>query len=414
MITIPFIYFTLFFIYVIKKRTLLSMSSILILVYVVASFFTILLDYFNAYDSGCPKIEIRFIPTVLYCVLLTLTILPFYRINETKITKIRPLKNPKILDCVVHVYFVIFLLMLLLLTPDIIRNWTLSQINPNLKAEFWDKETSFISLSGPLLWVANRCMNFASASLFIIPLFFYNINFRKKKRLFYIETILGSCTIIISSVLTQDRSRIIFWFMMFVLCYAFYYKFMGHAIKKKINISIVVLASLLVFYVVMMNIKRYTDNNNFDNTNLFLLNYAGQSFINFCNFYENLNLPLYNFEGAFPFISHYLDGSAMNTREWASYVAVRSNINILVFSTFIGFLMSYMGFFLTVIWCIVFYYLCTKKMPRNVREIDYYQFNLIFTFIHIPYLGVFAYIYHSFVLEFFVFVFLFLTYKASK
>lgn len=402
--------------FVIKKRGIFSMATVLIFIYTIISFCTILIDVFDAYGTNCPKFKINIEPTFVYCALLTLVIFPFYKMQDHLIKDFRPLKKTKFIDWIVYLYFSVFVLMVVLLTPDLLKNWAIAQVNPNLKGEIWEGSYDLLSLSGIPLFIGSRCLNIATGAIFVIPILFYNLAFRNKSKWFHLMTFCGSITIIFSSILTQDRSRFIYWGLMYFMCYVFIYKFLDKKYTRFINKASIVLGILIVSYIVIMNTRRFSDVTEIDNHNLFIINYAGQSFINFCMFYERLNLSTYNFEGIFPILTRLFgNGDELSTMDWASYVAATNGMNTLVFSSFIGFIMSYIGQFLTIIYCILLFFVSTKMIKRRDKySFDLFEFMKVLVFICVPYLGLFGSFYHSHLTEIFTGFILFMSYKACR
>lgn len=414
MIAIPFIYFLILYIWVVRRRTAFSIISMMVLMYVVTSLFAIIIDYFDLYNSSsCIKTEIHIFPTILYCFLLTLVMYPFYLVNDANVTAMETLPRPYFIDLLIHFYFVLFLLTIFLIPGDIARNWTYAQLNPELKGEIWDGEYKVFSFSGPFLTIAHLCMTFSSASLFLIPIFFYNISFRNKSNFFYLENICGSMTILLFSLLTQDRSRFIYWLMFFILNYNFFHKFFNENQKKKFSKYILFLFSLFLIYVVVMNFIRFGDSSHYDNPALNLISYAGQSFNNFCYFFENLDLPSRQWDHPFPFISSIFDPEARGTREWAFYILDNTGINILVFSTFLGQIASYIGFGYMILWCfgISFLSACVMKVSSVYTLFDLMKLVILAV---IPYLGLFVYFFGGWKVELLAALFLIFSYKACS
>lgn len=397
-----------------KKCGKISMASLLVFVYVLISFFCILLDVTDAYQRNCEKIEINLLPTITYCGLLTLTIYPFLKINDRNVKEFKLVQNPKVLDWIVYIYAVMFFVMVILLTPDLLRNWALAEINDNLKAEIRFGGEKAITVTGWKLWVANRCVLLSFGSLNIIPILFYNLCFRKKKLCFHIITIMGSMTLLFTSVLNQDRSRIVYWMMLFSLCYAFFHKYMDSSLKTRMKKIFVAMFGIVVAYVAIMNIRRFASGYGNDFESLIgLINYAGQSFINFCHFFEDIDLSKINITAGFP-ITSYLLGINIDSADWYDYVENSTGFYAVVFSTFLGELISYMGIPLTLLWVFFFYIISMKCVHLNNKySMTFCKFQVIFTLICVPYLGIFVHYFHAFITEFLSIVFIILAYFAS-
>ena len=361
-----------------KKCGKISMASLLVFVYVLISFFCILLDVTDAYQRNCEKIEINLLPTITYCGLLTLTIYPFLKINDRNVKEFKLVQNPKVLDWIVYIYAVMFFVMVILLTPDLLRNWALAEINDNLKAEIRFGGEKAITVTGWKLWVANRCVLLSFGSLNIIPILFYNLCFRKKKLCFHIITIMGSMTLLFTSVLNQDRSRIVYWMMLFSLCYAFFHKYMDSSLKTRMKKIFVAMFGIVVAYV-----------------------------------FEDIDLSKINITAGFP-ITSYLLGINIDSADWYDYVENSTGFYAVVFSTFLGELISYMGIPLTLLWVFFFYIISMKCVHLNNKySMTFCKFQVIFTLICVPYLGIFVHYFHAFITEFLSIVFIILAYFAS-
>ncbi|MCQ2107993.1 MAG: hypothetical protein MJZ05_04430 [Fibrobacter sp.] len=413
MIAFPFVYFLSLYIWIIHRRTALSVASMMVLMYVITSFFAIVIDVFDLYHPGsCIKTEINLLPTFLYCFLLTLVMYPFFRINDKKIVAMAPLARPYFVDVLVHFYFVLFLVCIFILPGDIIRNWTYAQLHPELKGEIWAGDYQIFSFSGPLLSIAHFCMSFSSASLFLIPFFFYNVTYRLKSKIFLLENLCGSAVILLFSLLTQDRSKFVYWLLIFILCYVFFQRFFTNKLKKTFSKVLFVLLGVVSFYIVVMNFIRFGQGTVYENPALNLVNYAGQSFNNFCYFFENLDLPNRQWDHPFPFLSHVFAPDYLGTLEWAIYLRFKTGINVLVFSTFIGQIATYIGFGFTILWCIGITIFTVYVLKKSSVYSLYDLMKLIILAI-IPYLGLFVYFYGGWKTEMLSFLFLFLSYKAS-
>lgn len=414
MLYVPFIFFSIFLYHSIKHRGLFSIATLLIFVYVLTSFFSILLDVTDAYQRNCEKIEINLFPTIAYCLLLFVTISPFYKLQDNNIVHFVRVENAKILDWIVVAYAIMFVLMVIILTPDLIRNWTIATINENLKAELRFGDEKAISVTGWKLFIANRCILLSFGSLNILPIFFYNICFRNKKKYFHFITIIASMTMLFTSVLHQDRSRIVYWMMLFAMCYVFFYKFMNVEVRKKMKHLFYIIITLCVSYVVIMNIRRfYVGSEDNIESLLGIVNYAGQSFFNFCHFFETVELNKINITAGFP-ITSYLLGIDISSADWYDYVENTTGFYAVVFSTFIGELISYMGIPLTLFWVFMYYFITKINIKLKVTNtITFYKFQILFTLFCVPYLGIFAHYFHAFITELLSIMFIIVAYLAT-
>lgn len=415
MIAIPFVYFSIFLFYTINRKGLCSITTLLVGFYAITSLGAIGIDFCDAYSTNCPKTEITIVPTFLYCLLHTIVIWPFLKYRDNCVTSIKPLVNEKILDYLVYFYFASFMFEVIFLTPDLIRCWALGAADSHLKDAIAAGEFKTVSLTGILGKVAFLSLFLSVGSLSMIFVFFYNLAFRKKKVGYHIMCFLGTLTILFQSILRQDRSRFIYWIMLFVLCFVIYYNFLTSQKRKVIRFSFIAMVSLVIVYSAIMSMRRFGERGTFDNENFYLLNYAGQSFINFCNFYEHLNLPYIYWDGPFPFTSWILHMDDMNTPQWAAFILQKTGVNILVFASYIGVLFSYVGVPITIVLCCLYSLVINKVVisRKNIGQISVYRLYLLFALLLEPYLGIFGHYYHSVPSEICSVVFLYLFYQAS-
>lgn len=79
MIAVPFIYFTLLAIYLVRKNGGVDISAFLVMIYAFSALMSILLDAYNIYEINgvYEKISISPLATLTYCALITLAVLPF-------------------------------------------------------------------------------------------------------------------------------------------------------------------------------------------------------------------------------------------------------------------------------------------------------------------------------------------------
>ena len=123
MIFVPFVYFSIFFALMWRKQKSFNVGSIITLFYIISSFFAILIKTNNLWIFHFP--EIKIIPTFLYCTLLTVSILPFYKFRSDKI-KFITLQNSKVFIPISWILIILSFISLALTINDIKTSFTLS------------------------------------------------------------------------------------------------------------------------------------------------------------------------------------------------------------------------------------------------------------------------------------------------
>lgn len=397
MIAIPFFFFLVLFVHYVKKASIMSIPALLLGAYVTTSFFAILIDGMNLYSNICPKVDINFTSSVIYCTLLYITFIPFLKVKDNKIAEIRPVTTTKWIDLLVYFYCGSFFIIALLTYQDLIRNVMLLGVNENLKADFRFGREEAVHLSGVPLMIYQRLRFFSTSSLMLLFVFFYALAFWRKKVWYYVCIFIGSLGCIYDSILHIDRSSIVYWLMFFVLCACFFYRFLQDKQKKNIKLLGLVVAGLIVCYVLYINIARFSNTDNSAGGQL--ISYLGQSYINFSLFVQDLNLPSYSTIHVFPLTNRFIDPD-FRGEDWHLYVQNKTGIFIMCFSTFIGEFISNMGLVNTVIWCLAFSLLCRRLLKRKTaKEISLSQLFLIFALVCMPYLGIMVSYYHVYARE---------------
>ena len=413
MLYIPAIFFFILFLYAKKRNGFMNTGTILPLLYCIISIGAILIDAVDAYGHICPKVDIRSESAFLYCGLLFITMIPFVNNSENKIQKVQILKKTFFIDIIVYFYFALFIVLITLIYNDIIRNLTMLAINDNMKADIAYGNVEYTTLSGWKFNIAQKLRWLSAGSMNVIFIFFYSVCFLKKKKMFYVAAIVGSLSVCISSLLTLDRSKFMYWMLTFILNFVFFYRYMGKNVKKRLMAVGGTVASAILIYVAIINIMRFTDSTD-NGANYHLLSYMGQSYLNFCTFNQDFKLdnmfttmdvmPLYNA----------LSGG-MNSLDWYSLTESKSGVFTMCFATFAGMLLIEIGLPLTILWCVVYNRISAWVVKRKKEsEITFFRAYLYMTVINAIYLGIFIYYYHEIWLNLTTTLIMIAAYFASK
>lgn len=106
MVSIPFIYFTLLFIYHMRKtRWQFDIASFILAIYALSAFFSILIDMFDLRSIDTYAYKISFSATFAYCGLISLCTYPFMSYSNFKIKRIEPIRNNGVLKFFAIVFF---------------------------------------------------------------------------------------------------------------------------------------------------------------------------------------------------------------------------------------------------------------------------------------------------------------------
>ena len=188
MIVIPFIYFSSLFFRIYKKNGF-DVSAYITMLYMITGLFSIILSFT---DKEYGAKEITFLPTIIYCGLISLTIYPFYRIKSNKRSFNPNGVNIKLFDYVVYFYIISFIFTILLFWNDLIFRLTFADFKEMRGSDDLIMQTAQSKLGGPLRVISSIFGIFNSMSWITLLFFFYSICFLKKKKIYNILLLLSS------------------------------------------------------------------------------------------------------------------------------------------------------------------------------------------------------------------------------
>ncbi len=221
--------------------------------------------------------------------------------------------------------------------------------------------------------------------------FFYSIINIRKKKLFKMALLLSSFSSIWIGLLNGGRTYIIYWILFFILCVVIFYKEMR--IKKKKQIFIIIPAIILVIGSIFSFItnERVRNSSWYDNTENFIISYAGQSYPTFITYFENCTKHSYTFGRVLP-ITTTIIGNKLDLNEYRKQVYEENRIEINGFSTFLGDIYIDLGLLGMIIFVII-YSLLSRRITKN-SEINIEKLIYICILLQVPLFGVFYYSYY--------------------
>ena len=381
--------------------------------YFITGIASILIDQFHLYQYNCLEKPLGILAPLSYCLLLFIFIKPLGSIFRPDLLKRIKVLNVKYLDYVVYFFFGLFLYDVFVSYQNIgniLVNNTFAEIRQS--AYSGDSAESFYNhLSGIPRYIAALSTFFFASSFFLLCIFFYNITYRNVKWYFHIMTICGSMLQLISSISQADRSQFLYWFIVFIFCYTLFRPLIPAKRKIKLLLVILPILGVIVIYFVLVSISRWGESTN--GTEGGTLIYAGQNFINYCNFVNELWDTPRSLCEIFPF-TYYILGEK-SYFDWAHIVTKASGMYIAVFPSFLGLIFSISGPLVLIIYTIVYRIFCFKWLHRSsYNEVNFMGISKCFILSLVPVLGVFGYFYMSYTATLAIFLWLYIGSKASK
>lgn len=390
MIYIPFVYFTILFIYMWRKQKSINVSSLIVIFYIISSLFAIIIKNENLWNYTLNFPEIGIVPTFLYCSLLTISILPFHNFKAESIKSIT-LTNKKQFLVISWILIIISFVSLAIVLPQVKTTFTMDLFD--VRKEYYQDAGTFYEFAG--LPFYQYLINFApSFSPIFILFFFYSVVYMDNKIYFNILLILASLILSVHSILTAARTQVIYWIMTFSAIYIFFKPLMTTGIKRKVKTLFVIIGLFVLIYMFAVTISRF-ENRNVGAVDSLIL-YTGQSFLQFCNVYNHYTFDEITIDRILPITSKYILDNKFTKTDYRFYQSVRIGADTGVFFTFLGDAMLDFGKFGMIIYTLIFYLISTKSLKRrNQTVISLSQMIIFVILVRFTLLGLFAYVYTS-------------------
>lgn len=334
--------------------------------------------------------DFGFIPTILYCGLITITIIPFSLIRTEKIAAINNIHRITLLA------FTLLILIQGILMYYLVGEFMFDLLNGDFKTlkdahyagDISPADAKMLTMPMPfqLLYLTSYM------TLLGLPLFFYYSCIEKKSLWLTTPLLFISVSPILRGMLIADRTEIIHYGLMFFFCIVFFQKFITRKVRNFfITASIPVLAIGLTYFMAV-SASRFDDEEGGTGGNL--LEYAGQSYANFCYFYDNHNSDLFYVERELPVTSFFLLKSQyVDTKEERT---AKEGFFIGVFASHVGSWMLDTGVAGSILICVFFAVICflvIKTYDRTVFDIA--DILMIFSLGAVPTFGIFYYRYYT-------------------
>lgn len=398
MVFIPFIWFTSLTIYWWRKHEGIDICVYMSGLYALTSLCAVILVCFGILDQGGVlfdemDLELNIIPTIIYVVLLTLSLLPFSMVYSKDM---KTIKNESRLILDVFSWLLIFLS---LLNLYLVADSTLDILGGDLEAV---RQAHYEGIMTPAQLKAESMPFFLkylyylnTATLLALPLFFYYMCIEKSKPWWFKALMFfTSLSVPLSGIQAADRTEFMFYILMFIYCVFFFRKKITRKMKRYALIIGSPFAILITLYLVAVTQARFEEREG--GVSASVLEYAGQGYLNFCYFWENQNTDEIATEREFPLINHFVYKIDSNTDRRAERGG-KQGFFISVFASFIGDILLDIGFAGVSIWVIYFFLLGMIVIKAAHRPFFYIgEVLVIFLAAAVPIFGIFYYRYFSF------------------
>lgn len=393
MIHLPFIYFTLLFLFFLYKQKAFNVGSYLTSIYMISSFFGILIDKYNLYDGTCLKSQISYQASFTYCLLITVSILPFYFFRNDLIVNISKPKL-KTFNLLSYFFMAIFAIISILFIFDIYKIITSSFLE--MRQEGVLLPSTGIKHFGKIILTL-----FSNFSPMLIFFYFYSVIFLKKSKLFNSALLASSLTNVISGVLVAGRTTSIYWILSFMLAFVFFKNLLSKELKIKFLKTIILVFIVLFAYLSLATISRWGNDEAINS----LIVYIGQPYINFCAFFDNFQSQTITLNRIFPLITQVTSGKEFILADYRNSIFAYSDFNIGIFYTFLGDLLVDIGHLGVYIYVSIYFIISNFILRRNNKQsVDFVKILIFIILVHIPLHGVFYYSFYKVDVSYYIWI----------
>ena len=290
----PFIYFSGLTYYFWQKNRCFDLAVLISTLFSITSLCCIIM-VLGGHLSGSGVLadgwmpEFGFIPTILYCGLVTLTILPFSFIRPNLVENIGNVHR------ITMYVFTAFIIIQGLLVYYLVGEFLTDILNGDFKAlkdahyagDLTPADAKMLTMPAPLQFIYFlRYM-----TLLGIPLFFYYSCVEKWSLLKSLPLLFASISPVLRGILSADRTEIIHYGLMFLFSVVFFQSLITKKVQHFLSIVSIPVVAIGLTYVFAVSDSRFEKEE--EGTEGSILEYAGQSYVNFCYFYDNHDPELY-------------------------------------------------------------------------------------------------------------------------
>ena len=406
---IPAIYFSILTLIFFKKRGLDSCTYISF-IYMATSVFAVGIDIMGLNPNLVSFASL--LPTILYCLLLTLFIVPAAIVDFNSYEGLK-FCSKKFLRWLNYIYFFSFVCYIVAYSGDLHFVLTYGDFG-ELKSLAYEGDgyqlKTYSAIIELILFPVRVLVN---SSMVMVFVFLFNITFLNEKWWINAMAIIGSTTVIIVGILQVDRSATFFWVLVTGLAVSMFWNQMSAKIKSvAIGFSTVLILAAAA-YAMSVTKDRFEERDGGSEGGIVV--YLGQPYYHFCELWDYYPAPdgittKSLFTAFHKFVLHDFEG----TVQYQAEMGLKSNMDLGVFYTHLGSFMLSAGkfgpFMITGVYLIVFYFLFKEEnkwqIPKNkdANCLPFEKLMVMFFLLCIPTVGCICYYYDNYYLEVLVYI----------
>lgn len=383
MIYIPFIYFLCLLSINSYRTKSFNLGNFLLLLYCISALISIIL--YNIEFLSYKNVEIKLSSCLFYCITLTIFFIPFFSSSQSRHYKIL-LPDIRLFIFIATFFIIINIAAILFLSKAII--FVLGQ-NPKDLRDGGILHYYNVNLFETIgLWILGH---FSDFYVLLLVFFFYSRTYLKNSFWFDVLILISSMTTIVNGLMSGGRTQTIYWTLVFISCFIYFNNDMPKSIRKKTIAFSIAIFSLLSVYIISVTVLRFSGSfsgaTDYDEA-FSLLDYSGQIFLNFNNFFSNFHHNGYTIARVLPFTYDWIHVTNFDLDTYKRSMAM----DIGVFSTFLGDWYIDIGI-VGIIICTVLYSLSAFFIRKNYipKALKFQQIILLFLIFQLPLNGLFYY-----------------------
>lgn len=400
-----------------KNNKRADLPFLIMLMYTINSFLSIFVDKYNMLGLNYHP---SLLSTIVYCGLLTLCWLPFSRYSNLNINKVKAISNTKALKIVAWVSFLWFVIYLYLYIDTLQLVLTGGDMLA-LRGMIYKGESINVGQGLPVYlhipFTLANCL-FGCSWIFIFLAFFSKF-IQKLPNKYFLLFLLTSLSGPLAGIVEVDRSKTTYWIISMVINFLFFSKFMTRKQRTWVMSVLAIFVTGGLIYIANLTTARFDDYDSvagLSGSFSGVLVYLGQSYINFCYFFDTFTPPYHTLAIIFPSFFYFvlgddLVGGTVLQAHWDLLTGYSTG----VFYTFMGHIMIFAGFFVLVVFCVLYSTISNSILKRNVlKGGTLHSLFMYQALASVMALGLFGHYYASYILTFSLVFFYCFTKYLSK
>lgn len=392
----PFIFFLTLTLYYWKKKGYIDVGVFLFAEYAFTAFASILCVKLNLLEDGGihftqETLQLNIVPTLLYCILIFLIIRQFTKLDIERYNTIS-ISNQNIFHVFTYFLFAIALLNIYVVIDNVISVITGGDF-AEVRAAHYEGDTDMSQIES-LPKILGYLYYFNRSTLLALPCFFYSICFLQKHWTYNLALFITALSLPLSGIQNADRTEFIFFAQTLILSILLFRPYIHKKQKVFLKNLLIPLGIVFVLYLSAITIARFAERD--AGASGGALQYAGQSYLNFCYYYEFANNEHIYTNRMFPLLNHIISDTSYLT-DIKDTQSDQQGFFVGVFPSFLGDFLLDTGIFGMLLWVLGFILITNLSFRFTQRStISFGNTLWFYVLATIPMFGIFYYPYFEF------------------